>query len=364
MRERRARDTTIITVLLDSSDPLIHLQSVLCSKFYIFSNVVSFMKTGKGLVFNLDFRHLANINCETFKIIRIDDYGEIEKQVRDLRHPQDNIQTGIIEMDLSHYDDEKLEQHFSQDLDIISKLISFAQRRDVFFNILTIEHDGGKIGPIIKSMRTGKKRSIPIIRNTGLEEFLDNSLPLVKNNQPFDINTRINRLLDFWHEAVLFTPSVFEVNIPLFFMAFEMIANVHFRNNPALFILNEDTWDAIFENLKRICDELAITGDEKSRLFGSLGFAKGGSAIEKIMYFLESIGLEHHRIDVNNIKNIRNDIIHGEDIKPNYGGDDPATLSIKCEKLMGKIILNTLNYLDNNHVHGSFRRERNLDALM
>jgi len=318
------------------------------------------MKIGKAAVFNLDFRRVENIKCQNFEINRLDNYKEIEERVRKLKYSNDNIQTGSIIMDLSKYET-GIEQKFTQDLEFISKLISFAQRRDVFFNKYIIEHDGKTIGPITKSIRTGKKSSIPIIRIGGLEEFLNKSLPLLKN-RIFEHETRINRLLDFWHEAVLFTPTVFEVNIPLFFMSFEMIANTHIKNNPKLFMLDEDTWDAVSEKIKNICDDLGISGDDKGRLCGSIGFVKMGSAYEKIIYLLESMDLEHHSRDVNNIKNLRNDIIHGDDIKLNYGREDPTTLSLKCENLMGKIILHLFSYLDNYFVHSSFNRVKTLDA--
>ena len=43
---------------------------------------------------------------------------------------------------------------------------------------------------------------------------------------------------------------------------------------------------------------------------------------------------------------LRNDILHGREIKDKYNGESPFDVVLKCERLLAKVILKLLDFYD------------------
>ena len=309
--------------------------------------------------YNLDFWNLKEIKFGNVTIFARPDFREIREEVR---RGEDNVYTGTVRVNVNDkLTPEEAIEYTVEELHDFEILLSFAQNRDVFFNeyeCFKIEENLKKsLIKEIRSIRTGKKKRIPIIRQWGIEDFIKTGIPLLRNDD-YNKKTGIKRALHFWVESCLFTPTVIEVDHALNFSALEVVANAHVDNNPKTFLFSEQIWDEISDRFRQLFDDLGIKGDSRSRLLGSLMFPKQGSIKEKISYFLESIGLPKYEFELSQITDLRHDILHGHNIEDNYKGDDPMEVVLKGIRLLEKIILNLLNFYHRKDViHGAYLRE-------
>ena len=326
------------------------------------------LKIVEADIYNLDFHHLKTINHNNVQFIAIEDYNNIREEVKKCRESRENILTGTVKVEIPDHIEEEMATDYSIELlYYYDLLLGFAQNRDLFFNnysLFNIENGERKHkSTLTKSIRIGKKYPVPIIYHKGLKNFLEISIPLIMNND-YDKKTGIRRILAFWKECNLYTTSVVEINIPLLFSALEVVSNLFLENNPTTFLFPEERWKEIITDAGKFCDSLNIVGHERDRILGSLGFLKSGSAKEKIQYMLERLGFPIYNNDLSNIIKLRNDIIHGRKPKDRYESDDPADLALKCLRLVEKIILHFLNFLDKpQFLHGAYTKE-DLRAIM
>lgn len=310
-------------------------------------------------VYNLDFWYLREIKRENVIIRARPDFSDIRKKFCQSR---EHFPTGIVAVKVpENIEPEKAIEYAVQELWDYEILLSFAQDRHVFFHgfeCFEVEGDSKKLlEKTWHSIRTGKPRGVGIIWQKGLEEFLKTGVPLLRDPD-YNRKTRIKRALLLYNEAsIMRTANVVEVEHPTLFVALEVLSNAHVKINPKTFLFSNTTWKELIQRVQDVLDELSVGPNSRSRILGSLGFAKQGSAKERIMYLLESLGLPTYEREITQMVDLRNDILHGRDLKENYDGESPIDVVIKCKRLLAKLILKLLRFYHREDViHGAYLR--------
>jgi len=311
-------------------------------------------------VYNLDFWYLKKIEVGNVEIKASCNFLSIREQLRRQRFEHLKTGTAIVNVPENIEAEEAIDYAINE-LKDYEVLLSFAQKRHVFFHPFECFEvkDGVKrsLSKVIHSFRTGKPRGGIIVWQRGLEDFLRTGIPILRNAD-YNRKTGIKRAILFYNEACIMHPSVVEVMHPMLFAALELLSNAHLRNNPKSFLFSNKTWKEVTRKIRDALNQLSVDSNSINRILGYLGFAKHGSAKERIMYLLESNGFPTYESDLSQINDLRNDILHGRELRVDYDGENPIDVMLKCERLLAKLILKLLDFYHRDDViHSAFLNE-------
>ena len=202
-----------------------------------------------------------------------------------------------------------------------------------------------------------------IIRPAGIDEFIKTALPLIRNEEYVE-KTRVVRAINWFIVAnqrhIKIVPTVY----PIFWIALEMLANVHAKANGKEFIIFGESEFKIVENKFEALIEndlvlFKLNKRKREKLKANLGCIKRIPIEHRIGSLLKEYGLKQYNSEIKKLKIFRDDVIHGNDLS-SYNFNEMTDNERKLKRILEKLILSMLRFYDNDNmfVRSAIRQDR------
>lgn len=253
-------------------------------------------------------------------------------------------------------------------LEHYERLLSFAQGHDIFFyNYRCVEqYENGKRKTVLsipfEARLLGKPTGSKIVID--LQEYLDIAIPLMQDAK-YSEKTGIKQALIFYNQAT--SIDALELKMALYFLGIETLTNAYYASNKIKSkelepLFDSMTWQAIFQAAKTALKTLDVSQTLTQEFLGKLGqlntkSAPSLSTEERIKALCEALGLKRY-VEIDAMTDMRNDVLHGQPPKRNYGDLTAIDVLQAAERLLEKLILKQLNYYkDWPKVHGAIMKD-------
>ena len=199
-------------------------------------------------VYNMEFWK----NGFTHDNIEFIPYEDYKERYEKIKNEKIHYPTGKAKISLSADTCNEAIKNADIILSDYGRLLTFAQDRDVFFHYYTcykVEKGDRHKKAGLRSVVVGVDNpyGMSIIHPAGIEEFIKIAIPLVRD-EAYVERTGIVRAINWFIVAnqrhIKIVPTVY----PIFWIALEMLANVHAKANGKEFIIFEESEFKIVEN--------------------------------------------------------------------------------------------------------------------
>lgn len=272
-----------------------------------------------------------------------------------------HYQTGLVKIRIPEEitDPIKAIEYSEKLMEDYSRLLSFALGHDVFFHEFTCN----KITHSKTEQETKRLSSISIgvVRGIGgtihplsVAKFLEEAIPIIRSKDTVD-KTGILRAINLFNAAI--NSKYMETKYFLLWSSLEILANAHAKVDDSDYIFSEKEWkelDVENEFKDFVKDILKISDPSKrGRLYGKVRSLRRTSISDSISKLLENHGLGQYKSETDKLREIRNDLVHGN----NISYTELPYACRKLTKLLGKLILKILNFYEDALVHSSIKRD-------
>lgn len=258
---------------------------------------------------------LGEIQIDNWKLIPNQNSHDIYKRIK---KEDISLLTGSSELYINYDGDfEQALDHGMNILNLYSKLLSFTENADVYFN-------NYRCYEIIDGEKIIKLRSYYPIRirrpwgytHFGYEELLEylNKATKLILNEDFMEKTNIDRTMD-WYTLAQST-NIFDTRLLLLFISLEIVANSWAKYNDKFYILNETEKKTLIKGVKKVLKkEMDIEKSLRKQVNENVNALNRSSIKNKTINICIDLEIE---LDVDELKQmikLRNMIVHGDRIE-------------------------------------------------
>ena len=199
-------------------------------------------------VYNMEFWK-KGFTHDNIEFIPYEDYKERYEKIKNekIHYP-----TGKAKISLSADTCNEAIKNADIILSDYGRVLSFAQDHDVFFYYyICYEVKNGnrheKTGLRLAVVGVNKPYGMSIVHPLGIEEFIKIAIPLIRDKEYVE-NTGIVSAINWFNVANQRHLEIVPTTYPIFWIALEMLANVHAKANGKEFIISEEPEFKIVEN--------------------------------------------------------------------------------------------------------------------
>lgn len=194
-------------------------------------------------------------------------------------------------------------------------LWSFAQNRTVHhWGVTLYQIENGareflatKWRPVMVNVSYG----VPLIRFNQWKLFLETAIPIM-SSENFTERTKIILSLHLYLDANPSHGQLVELSILKNWLALEILVNTYCKMNETEFILSSRNFNSLRRRLARFITEDSLLGnDSKQYLINDLPCLRRFSVMKRIHDFFSSYRIEYDEKEVNDMKRVRDHIVHG-----------------------------------------------------
>jgi len=256
------------------------------------------------------------IEIEDWKLIPNQNSHSIYKRIKE---EDISLSTGISELYLSYDGDfEQALDHGLNICNLYSKLLSFTENADIYFN-------NYRCYEIIDDDQTLKVRSyypITIRKPWGyshfgykeLLEYLQRATKLILNRD-FMKKTNIDRTMDWYNLAQ--STHIFDTRLLLLFISLEIIANSWAKYYDKYHIFTgSDEKKALIKGVKKVLKhDMGVEKPLRKKIYENLPALNRNSIKHKTIQICSDLGIELNIDELKQMIALRNKIVHGDYIE-------------------------------------------------
>lgn len=257
----------------------------------------------------------GNIEIDNWKLIPDQNSNSIYKRIKE---ENVSLSTGNSELYINHDEGgEKALEHGNDILNLYSKLLSFTENADIYFNNFRCYEiiDGEKI-PILRSYYPIKIRKTWGYTHFGYDElieYLQKATKLILDDV-FMEKTNIDRTMDWYNLAQ--STNVFDTKLLLLFISLEIVANSWAKYGDNYLILKETYEKALIKGVKKVLkQDMEVEKQLREQINENLRALNRKSIKNKTIKICADLEID---LDVEELKKmikVRNMIVHGDSIK-------------------------------------------------